>query len=276
MIDGRTRIIAHLGDPTDGFRSPMIYNPYFESIGVNAAVVPMGVRAADYPAALRLILNFTNVHGALVTMPHKVTTLSLVDTASQAAVIAGACNAVIRRPDGSLYGDLFDGEGFVRGLARKGIDPAGRRALVVGSGGVGSAIAASLAVAGIAHLSLFDKDAQAADALADRLVYHRTGLSLAVGSRDPEGHDIAVNATPLGMKADDPLPFDPDRLSPGSFVGEVVMADTQTPLVHAARTRGLPVQEGLDMLFEQIPVYLDFFGFPTTTPERLRALARLS
>ncbi len=71
------------------------------------------------------------------------------------------------------------------------------------------------------------------------------------------------------------MPTDPSRLAPEAFVGEVVMASEVTPFLAAARARGCRTQVGLDMLFEMIPAYLEFFGFPTTTPERLRALADL-
>ena len=137
MIDGNTTLIAHLGYPTGSFKAPLIYNPYFASIGVNAVVVPMGVQADAYPQVFAALFRLTNIRGALVTMPHKVSTLAMLDEVSTAARIAGACNAVLRRPDGRLVGDMFDGEGFVRGIRRKGCEIAGRRALVVGAGGVG-------------------------------------------------------------------------------------------------------------------------------------------
>jgi shikimate dehydrogenase len=143
MITGETILIAHFGYPTKSFKAPMIYNPYFEKIGVDAVVMPMGVRAEDYPDVLKAVFRLTNIRGALVTMPHKVTTVALMDEVSTTARIAGACNAILRRPDGALAGDMFDGEGFVRGVARKGRTMKGASALVVGSGGVGSAIAAS-------------------------------------------------------------------------------------------------------------------------------------
>jgi shikimate 5-dehydrogenase len=149
MIDGNSILIAHLGYPTHSFKAPLIYNPYFVSIGVNAVVVPMGVEADAYPAAIAALFRLTNIRGALVTMPHKVTTVALMDELSTASRIAGACNAILLRPDGTLLGDMFDGEGFVRGVKRQGRAIAGARALVVGSGGVGSAIAASLADAGV-------------------------------------------------------------------------------------------------------------------------------
>ena len=120
MITGNTSFIAHIGFPTHSFKAPMIYNPWFEKAGVDTVVVPMGCEAAHFPAFLRSLFTLTNIAGALITMPHKVSTVALIDEVSPAARIAGACNAVRRAADGRLVGDMFDGEGFVRGVLRKG------------------------------------------------------------------------------------------------------------------------------------------------------------
>jgi shikimate dehydrogenase len=275
MISGKTTLIAHLGYPTEAFKAPMIYNPWFEQQGIDAVVVPMGVKPEDYAASLAQIFRFSNLRGALVTMPHKVTTMSLVDEVTPTARIAGACNAILKRPDGTLLGDQFDGAGFVRGVERKGRPFRGARVLVSGTGGVGSAIAASIAAAGAAELMLFDAHAASAEALAGRLREHYPQLKVATGSKDPAGFDVIVNATPLGMKADDPLPFDIERIDAGTFVGEVVMKTEYTPLLEAARAKGCAVQVGTDMLFEMIPAYLEFFGFGSATADELRASAKL-
>jgi len=275
LINGHTEVIAHIGFPTHAFKAPMIYNPYFEQQGINALVVPMGCQAEDYPVFLRAIFKLSNIRGALITMPHKVSTLSLVDEVMPAAAIAGACNAVRLGPQGQLQGDMFDGEGFVRGVLRKGFKLQGVRVLVVGAGGVGSAIAASLAAAGVAAISLFDMNPAAAEALAGRLRAHYPALEVATGSKDPAGHDLVVNATPMGMNEGDPLPMDVSRIAPGTFVGEVVMRTEMTAFLNAARVRGCPVQVGSDMLFEQIPAYLEYFNLPTSTPDVLRVVARL-
>jgi shikimate dehydrogenase len=275
MITGRTRLIVHLGYPTESFKAPMIYNPWFEQKGIEAVVVPVGVETQNYPDLLKALFRTTNVHGALVTMPHKVTTTGLVDDLTTTAKIAGACNAILRRPDGSLLGDMFDGAGFVRGVERKGRTIAGTRVLVIGCGGVGSAIAASLAASGPSSMALFDASTASAEALADRLRSHYPALQVTTGSKDPVGYDIVVNATPLGMKPDDPLPVDVARITPDTFVGEVVMKEEYTPLLRAAMEKGCTVQVGTDMLFEMIPAYLEFFGFGTSTPEELRAVATL-
>ena len=118
MISGRTTLIAHLGYPTEAFKSPMIYNPFFEKSGIDAVVMPMGVQSADFPTFLRQLLKVTNLRGALVTMPHKKTAIELADEVSPTARIAGAANALLKREDGSLVADIFDGEGFVRGVSQ--------------------------------------------------------------------------------------------------------------------------------------------------------------
>jgi shikimate dehydrogenase len=276
MINGNTELIAHIGYPTHTFKSPMIYNPYFESTGINAIVVPMGCQPSDYPAFLKSVFTLTNIRGALVTMPHKVVTVGLLDEVTPTVKVAGACNAVKRTSDGRLVGDMFDGAGFVRGVQRKGLELKGARVLVVGSGGVGCAIAASLAGSGIAAISLYDVNTGSADALAQRIRDNYPNIEVHTGSNDPAGMELVVNATPMGMNEGDPLPMDVARLDPSTFVGEVVMKSDMTAFLTAAQARGCPVQIGTDMLFEQIPAYLEFFGFPTTSDEMLRSVARLS
>jgi shikimate dehydrogenase len=275
LITGHTEFIAHLGWPTHAFKAPMIYNPYFESAGIDAVVVPMGCKPEAFAAVLRSLFTLENIRGALITMPHKVTVVDLLDEVTPTVKVAGSCNAVKRAADGRLVGDMFDGEGFVRGLLGKGLVLRGARALVVGSGGVGSAIAASLAGAGIGALALYDVQAPVAEALASRLRTHYPGIAVSTGSKDPAGFDLVVNATPLGMNPRDPLPVDMDRLAPGTFVGEVVMKTEMTAFLQAAQQRGCRVQVGTDMLFEMIPAYLEFFGYPTTSAAHLRSVARL-
>lgn len=274
-ISGHTRLIAHLGVPTESFKAPMIYNPYFEEKGIDVVVMPMGCEAEDFPQFLRLLFRLRNIAGALVTMPHKVSTVALLDEASTAVKVCGACNAVRRDEEGRLIGDMFDGEGFVRGLQRKGRIIDGASAIVFGSGGVGSAIAASLANAGAARLALFDTRPDSAEKLAASLKAHYPAIEIETGSDDPAGFDIIVNATPIGMNPADPLPMDVGRIAPEAFVGEVVMKQEETPFLAAARAKGCKTQVGTDMLFEQIPAYLEFFGLPSTTPEELRRLSRI-
>lgn len=275
MITGKTKIIPHIGYPTDSFKAPMIYNPWFEAKGINAVVVPFSCRTQDFPQLVESLFRCDNIEGALITMPHKVSVTTLVDDLTVTAQIAGAANAIGKTADGRLVGDMFDGAGFVRGMLRKGQRAQGQRALVVGAGGVGSAIAASLAAAGACEIALHDPVAVAAERLAARLAAHYPAMRVTAGSNDPDGFDIIVNATPLGMKEGDPLPVDVSRIAPTAFVGEVVMKVEETPFLRAAAQRGCRTQVGTDMLFEMIPAYLEFFGFGSATPQELRDLARI-
>lgn len=274
-ISGRTRIIPHLGVPTESFKAPMIYNPWFEDRGIDAVVVPMGCEAADFAAFLPLLFRLRNIAGAIVTMPHKVSAVALLDRASPTVAACGSCNAVRLAADGGLEGEMFDGEGFVLGMKRRGRRISGTSALVIGAGGVGSAIAASLARAGASRLGIHDLDGIRASALVERIRRHFPAVAAGDAGNDPAGWDIVVNGTPLGMAPGDPLPVDVDRIEPGAFVGEVVLSAEETPFVAAARARGIEAQVGLDMLFEQIPAYLEFFGFPPASPDDLKRLAHI-
>jgi shikimate dehydrogenase len=275
MIDGDTKLIAHIGYPTATFKAPLIYNPWFRRRGINAVVVPLGVTGGNFREAFPQICRFSNFHGALLTMPHKVAVVDWLDEASAAVRVAGACNAVRRSGDGKLIGDMFDGEGFVRAAAAAGRNIVGQRVLIVGAGGVGSAIAAACAKAGAGEIALTDTRAEAAEQLVDRLRLNYPALTLSLGSNDPAGFDVAVNATPLGTYPGDPLPMDPSQLSPTALVGEVVLKPAMTAFLAAAKARGLACVTGLDMLFEQIPAYLEFFGFPPATAAELRETAEI-
>ena len=172
---------------------------------------------------------------------------------------------------------MFDGEGFVRGVLRKGRKLAGARVLVVGSGGVGSAIVASLAKAGVAELALFDAHAAAMNGLAERLRAHYPALKVEVGSNDPAGlrrRRQRHSARHEGRRpaADGCRPHCAVDLRRRSR-DEGRKSRRSWP---RRRARGCEFQIGTDMLFEQIPAYLEFFGFRTTTPEELREVAQIS
>jgi shikimate dehydrogenase len=276
VIRGTTRLLAHFGDPIAAIKSPMIYNPYFERTAIDVVAVPMGVSRDDYPAALRSVFRLTNTLGAIIAMPHKRSTVGLLDDCSPRVRVAGSCNAVLRRPDGTLFGELFDGLGFVAGLQRNGFGVTGASCLVVGAGGAGSAIALALATAGAGKLVIHDVAPEHTAVLTARLRQHHPQVDASAGPNDPRGFDLVVNASPLGMAAGDGLPVDVSRLQATSFVAEVVMKPDVTPLLAAARERGCRTQPGIDMLFEQIPLYLEFFGLGQASSEELRALARLT
>ena len=271
MIRGSTKLYPVIGSPVAQVRAPSVYNPYFDRVGIDAVVVPIEVPEAVYPTYLRTLLSAPNIPGAMITVPHKRVTVELLDDSSLDVKVAGACNAVVRRPDGSLYGELFDGAGFVRGLETFGFEPAGKRCLIVGSGGVGAAMAASLAKARVESICLSDLSTQSATALAKRLEHYYPEVKVTVGSNDAQGYDLVVNGTPLGMKPTDPLPIDLSNVSSSTLVADAVMKPDMTALLKEALARGCKIQLGREMLFEQAPLYLKFFGFGEVTSDELRA-----
>ena len=270
MIRGSTRLYPVIGSPVAQVRAPSVYNPYFERVGIDAVCVPIEVPEQHFQSFLRTLFAAPNVPGAMITVPHKRATVEAVDDYSTAVRIAGACNAVVRRPDGSLFGDLFDGAGFVRGLRRWGVDPKGTSCLIVGSGGVGAAIAAALAEAGAATIALHDVNADSVRSLAERIRRFFPDVNVKAGSSDPAGYQLVVNGTPLGMKPDDPLPVDVARLVSSTIVADAVMKVDMTPLLREASARGCRIQLGREMLFEQAPLYLELFGFGQVAAEDVR------
>jgi len=270
MIRGTTLLYPVLGSPVAQVRAPSVYNPYFERVGIDAVCVPIEVPEAHFRSFLRTLFTAPNVRGAMITVPHKRAAVEVVDECSMAVRVAGACNAVVRRPDGSLYGDLFDGTGFVRGLSRWGFDPAGAACLIVGSGGVGAAMAAALAEARAKSIALFDVSAESVRALAERLQRHFPDVEIKAGSRDPQGYQLVVNGTPLGMRPDDALPIDVSRLQAQTLVADAVMKVDMTPLLREASARGCRIQLGREMLYEQAPLYLELFGFGKVAAEDVR------
>ncbi|MFJ1811385.1 MULTISPECIES: shikimate dehydrogenase family protein [unclassified Streptomyces] len=266
-ISGRTRLFAVLGDPVRQVRAPQMLNPVFAELGVDAVLVPVEAPAAHLGEVVRGLQRAGNVDGLLVTVPHKAAAREFAEVRSAAVELAGATNALRRGADGRWYAENFDGAGFVAGLAAAGHAPAGRRVTLVGAGGAGGAIAAALVLAGVDRLDVVDVDRGRVRTLVDRLSGHAPGRVRA--GRLPAGTaaDLVVNATPLGLRAQDPLPFDPARLAAGTVVADIVMTPRETRLLRAAGAHGLPVHHGEHMLSQQLHLYREFFALhPAARP----------
>jgi shikimate dehydrogenase len=259
-VDGRTRFFGIVADPIAQVKTPQGINRIAAEHGANSVMIPLHVAPAELPAAftgLRVIKNFG---GMIVTVPHKVAALTLCDEVSARARQVGAVNAVRREADGRLLGDIFDGIGFITGLERAGIEVKGRRVYLVGAGGAANAIAFALADAGVAELTIANRTAAKAEQLASHLGSHYPQLNISIGSPNPSGHEIVVNATSLGMKEGDPYPLDTAGLSLGMTVAEIIMEPEMTPLLAAARERGCRLHFGKPMLDCQLELMASFMG----------------
>lgn len=272
-ITGTTRVVAIIGDPIEQVRAPSAFGELFEAQGIDAVCVPMHVSPDGLAAAMAGVRAWRNLIGLSVTIPHKAAICSYLDGLSARAQRVGVVNAVRREPDGRLFGDIFDGEGFVRGLTRQGLAVDGACAWLVGAGGAGTAIAFALIEHGLQRLTLTDTNRMRAEALAARVAAERPGC-VVVSQVQPDGIDIAINATPLGMRAGDPLPFDPARLGAATVVADVIMKPPTTRLLLEAERLGRRIHRGHHMLDNQVDLYAQFLGFETL-PRRSRDQAAL-
>lgn len=264
-INGCTDVYLIVGDPVAQVLAPEVFNPLFARFGIDAVIVPVQVAPVDLAAFVKTAFLGKNIKGMWVTIPHKTPVMQVLDHCSALGRMAGAVNAIRRNVDGSLEGGLFDGEGFVTSLGYFNIPYAGQRVLILGAGGAAAAIGASLALArnGLvaAELAFFDPTPGKAAEVAGRIAAATGTRVQAVASSDPAGFDLVVNASPLGLRLSDPLPCDVARLEPSAALVDIVMKNQPTPVVRAARARGLQAQPGFEMLIQQAHLYLDFFGF---------------
>lgn len=262
MIDGNTLIFATPGNPVAQVRLPQVMEVVFEKLGINAVWVPMHVDHDGLKVVVQALRTMKNFRGITVAIPHKPAIGALLDRLSPRAQAAGAVNLVRLDPDGRLYGDIVDGAGFVRGLELKGMSVRGATVWLVGVGGGGSAIAASLAEAGVGRLFLTERVSEKAKAMLERLKKHYPSVPVEIAEAPPADLDYAVNATPCGLKPGDPLPFDPATLPQATIVCDIIMKPKDTRLLQAARARGMRIQHGSDMMDAQVPMYLEFLGLP--------------
>ncbi|WP_020653016.1 shikimate dehydrogenase family protein [Massilia niastensis] len=279
-ISGTTRIFPVIGWPVEQVKAPALFNAYFERHGIDARVIPLKIAPQDYAAAVRMLMtSMENVGGIFVSIPHKPMSVGAVDRPTRRALLAGACNAIYKDAEGAIVGDLIDGEGFVRALDRTCLeapfDYANARALVVGTGGVGCAVAASLAARGVRHVAICDVRTEQAEQLRRRLQDAFPATDVGLGAPHAAGYDLVVNATPLGMHADDPQPLSLEGVGTHCIVADCGMKIEYTRLLRDASARGCRIQFGKEMMIEQSPLYLELFGWPGVSADAFRALEAL-
>jgi shikimate dehydrogenase len=260
-VNGATRLYGTIGDPIRQLRLTGIMPQVFAAVGANAVWLPFeGGHGILELMVEALRGRMRNLGGFTVTIPHKMSIVPLLDRVSPRARAAGAVNLVKRDRDGAVVGDIIDGVGFVTGLEATGHRVRGASVWLVGLGGVGGAIAAALCAAGVGRLLVSELDDARADAAVGRLSRFHPDVPVAIVDTPPKGIHYAVNATPLGLKPDDPLPIDPVTLDSDVLVAEVIMSPVETPLLIRARTHGRRVHHGRHTLDHQVPLLLDWFG----------------
>ncbi|NWJ25268.1 shikimate dehydrogenase [Rhizobium sp. RM] len=257
-INGRTQVLVHIAYPSAHLRTPQLFNARCAERRLDAVLVPWQVHPDNLAGVMNALRVSESVPGAIITIPHKETVAALCDRLEGPAALLGVANVVRKEDDGALVGRILDGEGFTGGLSRTGRNPAGKRALLIGAGGVSVAIADALLASGIRELVISNRTESRANALVERLTPLYPAIPISVGKADGTGFDLVVNGTALGMHDNDPLPIDPATLERGTIVAEVIMSPPVTRLLQEARLRGATVHEGVHMLTGQIDPFIDF------------------
>jgi len=260
IVDGSTRLYCIIGHPIAQVRSPQTYTPRFRAMGMNALLVPMHVSPEQFDVTVRGIKEIVNLDGIIITVPYKSRVIPHVDRLLPTGEKVGAINAMRREKDGSWSGDMFDGRGLTRRLREDGHVIEGRRVMLIGAGGAGSAVAVAVADAGAAAVTIFDVDTARAKALADRVASAYPGRRIAAGAATAKGHDIVINATPIGMAKGDGMPAELGPLDPALLVIDVIMKPEPTPFLRHAQGCGCRTVDGRAMLEGQIEEVLGFFG----------------
>jgi shikimate dehydrogenase len=255
-LNGATRIHVTIGDPIAQVKSPAGITQGFEMRGHDAVMIPLQVKPTDIDDFFALAKKLPTLDGIVITVPHKPVAFRHCDMVSERAKVLEVCNVMRREKDGSWRGDMTDGGGFVDALKRNDFNPKGKRALQIGAGGAGSAIALALAMDG-ASVTLADLDIAKRDALIARLGRHGHTIT-PVDKPDPAGFDLIVNATPAGMKVGDPLPVDASRIDAKQFVADVITMPVITPLLQAALQKGGHIQNGVQMFEAQVDFITEY------------------
>ena len=256
---GKADVFVMLAHPVGHAKSPGMFNQIFEQKGLDSLMVPLSCRPEDFEAFWAGITAAENIRGVIVSVPYKTAVYHKCADAHDRAARVQSANSVRRQADGTWYADNFDGVGFIDGLKAGGHQVAGRRILQVGAGGAGSSLTYCLAEAGVAEIRLADIDSGRAERLAGMVGKAFPQCRIEVGEPDPSGMNVAINATPSGLKATDPLPLDVSKLTPKMTVVDIIMEPAETALLRAAREVGCRVQPGRPMMDFQVQAMSEFF-----------------
>ena len=260
IISGTSSVYVMIGHPIAQVQSPVILNRYFRQAKIDAYMAVVDIKPPGGEAFFEFLRHWDNCQGCIVTVPHKQLALRCVDTASARAKRIGAVNVVRRLPSGELDGDMVDGLGYLHALEKHRVSVQNKHMLLIGAGGVGSAIAHSAAEAGLARISVIDIDKTRQHALITSLHEHYPALSVATAPPANSDLDIVTNATPLGMRENDPLPYALEEIKPSALIADVVTLPVMTPWLKLAQEKGFAIQTGPEMTKPQIPLFSRHLG----------------
>ena len=268
---GTTKVCGVIGDPVSHSLSPVLHNAAYAALGLDWVYVAFAVatgNGAEAVAAMRAL----GLVGLSVTMPHKESIARYADEVSDDVVALGAGNT-LRWVGTNIRAETTDGPGCISALREAGVDPTGKRVMVLGAGGAGRAVVLALAREGAKEIVVVNRTPERA-----RAAVALTGAIGRVGSADEADRcDVVINATSVGMaKSSDGIPvdravIDPARLGPGQVVNDLVYHPLVTPLMAMAAERGSIVVGGLGMLLHQAALQFRFWTGESAPIDAMRA-----
>jgi shikimate dehydrogenase len=260
MVTGSTQLYIIVGHPISQVQSPEIFNAWFENEGIDAVMIPLDIAADGLSSFAKLFRETENIHGVIVTIPYKAQITQYIDWPSPQVSALETANVLRLTPEREIEGDMVDGKGFLRALWGKKISIKRKHIFIIGCGGAGSAVAWDALEAGAAKVSLLNRNHEKAQDLRGRLAPHFPGRDIEVVSVPPTRFDIVFNATPLGMRATDPLPMPIHTIPAGAIVTDAVTAPPVTPFLKGAQKNGHVIQTGREMVAGQFPLIAEYFG----------------
>ena len=264
-VTGSTKFYALIGHPVKQVRTPTVLNAYLTEHSIDAVMVTFDLLPENLQDFFNMMRGWQNCLGCCVTIPHKVKSFECIDSATERAQRIGAVNIIKRDSKGHLHGDMMDGLGFLAALEKNGATVKNKNVVLVGGGGAGSAIADSVAEARAKQLSLLEIDKNRQMTLISNL--QKTYPEIRIYDRlipDPS-IDILINASPLGMKINDPLPFPLEKIKDKIIVADVVTKPDITSFLKNASKAGHLIQRGREMAEAQMSMFIEFMGTPKKT-----------
>jgi shikimate dehydrogenase len=246
VVNGKTKVTGIFGYPIEHTLSPLMHNAAFSKLRLDMCYIPFKVSPDDLPDAVKSIRSL-NLAGVNITVPHKEHVIPLLDEVNEEAAFIGAVNTITNR-EGILTGYNTDGRGFMSSLAEETVSVEDTEVVMIGTGGAARAVSYYLSEKA-SKLSMFDIDRNKADALVSDLGRIRNNVFV-LDSPDEIGRpDVLINATPLGLHADDPLPLNADLISSDMVVCDLIYR--KTPLLINAMEKGAKTVDGSGMLLWQ-------------------------
>lgn len=258
-ISGKTRLFAIVGHPIAQVRSPEMITAELRRRGHDAILVPLHVLPESFDSCLPQLMRVQNLGGLVFTIPYKLRACALADELGAQAQVVGAINALTKGQDGRWRGDIFDGLGCVEAFRRRGLALSGRRVMVLGAGGAGSAIAVAVAFERPASLRIFDVDIERARLLAESVALANPRVPVAATAPTTRDIDVLINASPVGMLDDARLPLPITSLPRELVVFDAIVKPERTPLIALAEQFGCTTVYGREMMRGQIARMVDFF-----------------